>query len=105
MVEAGWPVDRIDDYDDWRKRVEAAMRALPDDVRQHTMLALMDAFAQPMESTAGSLVPSEKFCAAMRAGQGGDERAVPHLSKTLIKKYLADLVALGILPTPTGGKR
>ncbi len=104
IAEAGYPVDRIDDYEDWRKRVETAMRALPDGTRQRTMLALMDAFAEPSEPIPGSLVPSERFTAAVQAGQAGDEHAIPHVSKVLIAKYLADLVALDVLPADSATK-
>lgn len=106
MTDAGYPIERIDDYGDWRSRVEAAMRALPDEVRQHSMLALMDAFAEPAEALAGSMIPSEGFKAAVQSGCAGEESDIPHLSRTLIEKYLADFARLGLLAPPdaTGGQ-
>lgn len=97
MAAAGCPIDRIEDYDDWRNRVEAAMRVLPDGIRQHSVLALMEAFAQPAPAVAGSAVPAERFWEAVRSGRAGAESDIPHLTRELIEKYLRDFADLGLL--------
>ncbi len=46
-----------------------------------------------MTAVAGSPVPGERFQTAVQ--ESG--RAIPHLSKQLIEKYLVDLERLGVL--------
>lgn len=98
MARSGCAIDRIDDYDDWRRRFVAAMRQLPDVVRQHCVLALMDAFAEPAPPLAGSAVPAGRFTAAVQSGRAGPESDIPRLSRELLEKYLADFRKLRLLP-------
>jgi fatty acid CoA ligase FadD9 len=46
-----------------------------------------------MPPVPGSPVPGEHFQSAVQ----GSGRAIPHLSRELIEKYLADLEQLGVL--------
>src|SRR5690606_15803816 len=39
-IESGHRILRIDDYDDWYRRFETALRALPETLRQHSSLPL-----------------------------------------------------------------
>jgi fatty acid CoA ligase FadD9 len=41
LIEAGYPIQRISDYAAWLQRFETAMRALPDQQRQHSLLPLL----------------------------------------------------------------
>ncbi|TDC95423.1 NAD-dependent epimerase/dehydratase family protein [Saccharopolyspora aridisoli] len=93
LVEIGYPIQRIEDYDDWFTRFTTALRALPERQRAHSLLPLRHAFEQPGEAVAGSAVPAERFGAAVRAS-GTD---VPHLTAELIRKYVTDLRALDLL--------
>jgi fatty acid CoA ligase FadD9 len=93
IVQAGHPIQRIDDYADWVARFETAMRALPEDQRQRSVLAVMDIYRQPADAIAGSPVPGQRFGAAIeKCGL-----SIPQLSKELICKYLADLKLIGAL--------
>ena len=97
MIDAGHPIERLGNYDDWVGRFETALRALPEKRRQHSVLALMDAFRRPAPRVAGSSVPAEGFRAQLRAlalGPGGD---IPHLSASFIHKVLADLQRLDLI--------
>jgi fatty acid CoA ligase FadD9 len=38
LIDAGYPITRIDDYDEWSKRFEAVIRALPQQQKQHSLL-------------------------------------------------------------------
>ena len=38
LIEAGYPIQRIDDFGEWLQRFEAALSALPDRQRQHSVL-------------------------------------------------------------------
>ena len=93
IVAAGYPVDRIDDYPTWLARFETAMRALPERQRAQSVLTVLDVYREPMTAIAGSPVPGERFQTAVH----GSGRAIPHLSKQLIEKYLVDLERLGVL--------
>ena len=93
IVEAGYPVQRIDEYQDWITRFETAMRALPKDRRQESVLAVLDVYRYPAEAVDGSKIPSKKFQTAVR--ESG--REIPHMSADLINKYIADLRQHGLL--------
>lgn len=97
LIEAGHPIRRIDDYDEWLARVTAAIRALPEKQRQHSLLPLLHAFAQPQDGVVGSTIPAERFHAAVHAAKVGPDKDIPHLSPTLIGKYVTDLRELGLL--------
>jgi fatty acid CoA ligase FadD9 len=96
IAEAGYPIQRIEDYADWVTRFETAMRSLPEHQRQRSVLAVMDIYRRPAETIAGSLVPGEYFAAAVQKSG----RSIPRLSKELICKYLSDLKLLGVLEEP-----
>ncbi|MER5555534.1 carboxylic acid reductase [Streptomyces sp. NPDC002793] len=98
LIEAGHPIRRIDDYGAWLTRFTAALRALPDKQRQRSLLPLLHAFGRPAEGTAGSTLPARRFHAAVRAAEAGPEKDIPHVSPTLIRKYVTDLRRLGLLP-------
>ncbi|MFI8436028.1 carboxylic acid reductase [Streptomyces sp. NPDC079020] len=97
LAEAGHPVQRIDDYDDWFLRVSAALRALPEKQRQHSLLPLLHAFARPDDGVPGTAVPAGRFHAAVRAAKVGPDKDIPHLSSALIRKYVTDLRRIGLL--------
>ncbi|MFJ2813876.1 carboxylic acid reductase [Streptomyces sp. NPDC087294] len=97
LTEAGHPIRRVDDYDDWFARFETALRALPESRRQQSLLPLLHAFAHPDEPLAGSIIPADRFEKAVREAGIGDDKNIPHLSPELITKYPTDLRQLGIL--------
>ncbi|MFJ7277266.1 carboxylic acid reductase [Kitasatospora sp. NPDC098663] len=97
LVAAGHPLTRIHDYDEWLDRFESAIRALPDRQRQHSLLPLLHAFAAPSEPLPGSALPAVRFRAAVRAAALNEENDIPHLSRDLITKYVADLRAQHLL--------
>ncbi|WP_274028897.1 carboxylic acid reductase [Streptomyces sp. MMBL 11-1] len=100
LIEAGHPIRRIDDHGAWLTRFTAALRALPEKHRRHSLLPLLGAYAQPGEGAPGSPLPAGRFHAAVRAagvGPGGD---IPRVSPDLIRKYVTDLRALGLLFRP-----
>jgi fatty acid CoA ligase FadD9 len=93
ITAAGYPIDRIDDYSTWLARFETAMRALPQRQRAQSVLKVLEVYREPMAPVPGSPVPGERFQSAVQ----GSGRAIPHLSKELIEKYLVDLERLGVL--------
>ena len=97
LIEAGYPIQRIDDYDEWLGRFETAVRALPEGQRQHSVLTLLDAFRRPTEAVPGSALPAEHFRADVQAAEIGPDGDIPHLSAALIAKYIADLKRVRLL--------
>ncbi|MFF1905327.1 carboxylic acid reductase [Kitasatospora sp. NPDC058218] len=95
LSEAGHRIERVADYDDWFVRFEAAMRALPEGQRQHSALPLVHGFKRPEAAVPGSVIPSDRFRAAVRAAGVGPARDIPQLSPEFIAKYAADLSLLG----------
>ncbi|NEW48874.1 AMP-binding protein [Nocardia cyriacigeorgica] len=97
MIEAGIRIERIDEYSDWLTRFEAALRALPEQQRQASVLPLLHAFARPAPSHPGSAVPAGEFRAAVRAAALGADADIPHLTADLIAKYVSDLRLHGLI--------
>jgi NAD(P)-dependent dehydrogenase (short-subunit alcohol dehydrogenase family) len=93
IAEAGYPIQRIDDYADWVTRFETAMRALPERQRHHSVLAVMDIYRRPAGTSAGAPVPGGRFSAAVQKSG----LSIPGVSKGLICKYLTDLKLIGAL--------
>jgi fatty acid CoA ligase FadD9 len=93
LIEAECKIDRVDYYDDWLSRFETAMRLLPEEQRHLSMLALLDPYRQPQPAMTVSMLSAERFRAAAQAAGIG----IPHLSKELIDKYVADLRSLRLL--------
>jgi fatty acid CoA ligase FadD9 len=97
LIEAGHPIQRIDDYDNWLTRFETAMQVLPDNQRQHSELTLLEAFRPPVQVLRGPALPAQRFQDGVRAAAIGPEHDIPQLSASLIAKYIADLQQLELL--------
>ncbi|HWT47051.1 MAG TPA: hypothetical protein VN255_00180 [Mycobacterium sp.] len=69
------------------------MGALPERQRAQSVFTVLDVYREPMTAVAGSPIPGERFQTAVQVSG----RTIPHLSKELIEKYLADLEQLGVL--------
>ncbi|MFE4399023.1 MULTISPECIES: carboxylic acid reductase [Streptomycetaceae] len=93
LAAAGHPLTRVQDHAEWIERFETALHGLPDRRRQHSLLPLLHAFAEPAQPVAGSALPADRFRAAVRAAALGDGNDIPRLSPDLITKYVADLRA------------
>lgn len=99
IIEAGHDIQRIDDYAEWLARCEISLRGLPEKQRQHSVLPLLDAYRKPAQPLRGAPAPTEVFRDAVRAAKIGADEDIPHLSASLINKYIADLQHLDLLPT------
>jgi fatty acid CoA ligase FadD9 len=97
LNDAGHPIQRVEDYDDWYARFATALRALPENRRQQSVLPLLHAFQNPEEPVNGILTPVDRFQAAVREADIGGFEDIPHLSAELIVKYATDLRQLDLL--------
>jgi fatty acid CoA ligase FadD9 len=73
------------------------MEGLPPAQRPHSLLPLMAAWREPLVARTTSALPAERFRAAVRAAGVGAERDIPHLTRALVEKYVADLRHLGLI--------
>jgi fatty acid CoA ligase FadD9 len=97
LIAAGQDIQRIDDHDEWLRRFETALRALPDKQRQHSVLPLLDAYRKPETALLGAPAPTDVFREAVQAAKIGAEKDIPHLLAALIDKYVSDLKLLGLI--------
>ncbi|WP_139801931.1 amino acid adenylation domain-containing protein, partial [Mycobacterium angelicum] len=101
LIEAGYPIERTDDFGEWLQRFQTALRALPDRQRQHSvlqMLLLLDSTELgPLEPAPGSRVSTERFRAAVQEAKIGPDNDIPHVSPQTIVRYVTDLQLLGLL--------
>jgi fatty acid CoA ligase FadD9 len=97
LDEAGYPVQRIADYNEWLKRFETAMRALPERQSQHSVLPLLHYYQHPDKPLRGALASTERFHAAVQEAKVGPDKDIPHITAELVGKYVTDLQLLGLL--------
>ncbi|MBV8930850.1 MAG: carboxylic acid reductase [Mycobacteriaceae bacterium] len=97
LIDGGQRIERIDDYADWLARFETALRALPEKQRHNTVLPLLNAYAKPEKPLRGAAAPTDVFHAAVRSAKVGAEKDIPHITRSLIDKYVADLQQLGLI--------
>jgi fatty acid CoA ligase FadD9 len=91
VASAGCPLQRIPEHASWFERFGTKLRGLPEVERQHSAVAILDAFSAPYRARPVA-IPSRHFIAAVRNLRVGPE--VPHLSEAFIHKCLDDLRAL-----------
>ncbi len=97
LIDAGYPIQRITDYDAWLQRFETAMRALPEQQRQHSLLPILHAYQRPEKPNRGSVWPADRFCSAVQEAKIGPDKDIPHISAPIIVKYITNLQLLGLL--------
>ena len=97
LIGAGHDINRIEDHDEWLGRFETALRALPDKQRQLSVLPLLSAYQKPEPALRGAPAPTDLFRAAVQNAKIGSDKDIPHLSPSLINKYVTDLQLLGLV--------
>ncbi len=95
---AGFPITRIDDHQEWVARFEQKLKALPEDRKQRSVLALMNAFSRPYpvggNYEGNKHFGCENFKSLMAETLGAD---IPHLEQTFIQKCITDMKVQGVL--------
>ena len=97
LIEAGYQLERITDYDQWLHRFETALRALPDKQRQASLLPLLHNYQKPEHPVLGAMAPTDRFRAAVQDAKIGPDKDIPHVTAPIIVKYITDLQQLGLL--------
>ena len=97
IIDAGYQVQRIGDYEQWYERFDTALRNMGDRQRAASVLSLLSTFRRPQPAIEGSFATAQRFrCAVQRAAIGADAD-IPHIDKPVIVKYLSDMESLGLL--------
>jgi glycopeptidolipid biosynthesis protein len=106
LIEAGHPIERIDDFGEWLQRFESGLRALPERQRQNSVLQMLLVLLadsndlQPPQPTLGSFAPADRFRAAVQEAKVGPDKNnpdIPQVSAPIITKYVTDLQLLELL--------
>jgi glycopeptidolipid biosynthesis protein len=103
LIEAGYPIERIDDFGEWLHRFWAGLKALPDEQRRYTVLQMLEPLLQAVESpqppepTLSSYAPTDRFRAAVQRARIGPDNDIPHITPATILRYVTDLELLGLL--------
>ncbi|MFE9320803.1 carboxylic acid reductase [Nocardia sp. NPDC052278] len=96
LIDAGHKIERLD-HGVWLKRAEAAMRNLPEQQRQRSLLPLLKAYERPLAPTLDTAARAPRLEEALAATPVAGSTEIPHLTRELIVKYVADLRALDLL--------
>ncbi|MEV2221337.1 carboxylic acid reductase [Nocardia vinacea] len=96
LIAAEHQIERIDDYAEWLSRFETALRALPMQQRQHSVLPLLHAYRHPDIPQLTPALPGKRFQGAVRQAKLADGE-IPHLTPALIQKYVTDLKLRNLL--------
>jgi fatty acid CoA ligase FadD9 len=97
LIDEGAVITRVDDHAEWVARFEGALRGLPEQRRQRTALALLDAYRVPERPLRGAVAPTDVFRAAVKTHRLGLTHDIPQIDVALIRKYLVDLNQLGLI--------
>jgi fatty acid CoA ligase FadD9 len=97
LIEAGYPVARVGQYDAWLQRFDTAVRALPERQRQASLLPLLHNYQRPETPIRGSIAPTDRFRSAVQDAKIGPDKDIPHVTPAIIVKYVTDLQLLGLL--------
>jgi fatty acid CoA ligase FadD9 len=97
LIEAGYPVTRVGQYDAWLPRFDTAVRALPERQRQASLLPLLHNYQRPETPIRGSIAPTDRFRSAVQDAKIGPDKDIPHVTPAIIVKYITDLQLLGLL--------
>lgn len=101
LMDAGYPIHRVADYDEWFQRFERSIRALPDRQRQASVLPLVDTYRHPGPPPVGAIASTDRFHAAVHRTKVGRDNDIPHITPPIIVKYATSLELLGLLSYAT----
>lgn len=97
LIDAGCSIQRVSDYATWLERFKTALRALPEQQRQYSLLPLLHNYQRPETPMNGPIAPTNRFTVAVQRANIGPGNDIPHVSTPIILKYVTDLQLLGLL--------
>ena len=97
LIDAGYPIQHIDDYNVWFQRFETALRGLPERQRAASLLPLLPNYQHPARPVNGAMAPADRFRFAVQTARIGPDKDIPHVTPAVITRYVTNLKHLGIL--------
>lgn len=97
LIDAGYDIRRIDDYATWVSRFESAIRALPHQQRQVSVLPLLHDYQRPQQPVRGATAPAKRFRTAVRDAGIEPDKDIPRVTRDIIVRYANDFQLLGLL--------
>ena len=97
LINAGHKITRIEQYEEWLSRFETALTALPERGGDTACCLCWTRIASRRGRYGVPLAPTEVFHGAVRAAKIGVDQDIPHVSASLIDKYVADLQRLDLV--------
>jgi fatty acid CoA ligase FadD9 len=97
LIDTGYPIQRIPEYDGWLQRFGTSLRALPEQQRQHSLLPLLHKYQRPEKPIRGAMAPADRFRAAVQDARIGPDKDIPHITAPIITNYITNLQRLGLL--------
>ena len=93
IEELGYPISRLD-HKTWYERFQQKLESLPEDKKQRSSLAILEAFciAYPSE---GSTFGCDNFKNLIKKISTGPD--LPHLDKVFIEKCISDMKKIGLI--------
>ncbi|MBX3203457.1 MAG: thioester reductase domain-containing protein [Labilithrix sp.] len=99
VTTAGYPVRRVADYDTWFRMFHDRLASLPEPRRQHSPLAILDAWAAPQGARPLPRLDSTRLRERL-AAIDAELASFPHVSEALIHKTLDDMATLRVIDRP-----
>lgn len=96
VIEAGYPIERVPRHDEWLRRFEGKLVALPEERRNLSSLGVIDSVRLPYRTA--HEVGSEQFHGALQSTPLAS--GVPRLTRDYIEKCLADMCRRGLISPP-----
>ena len=96
IIAAGYPVERVEDYDEWLTRFEAKLSALPEEKRAASSLQVLGSMRERRGQREAR--GSRHFDEALATLEMGP--VTPGLDQDYIGKCLNDMIRVGLIPAP-----
>ncbi len=93
---AGYRIERISSYERWFEMFSGRLQGLPEAKRQHSPLAILDAWAEPQ--SANRRIDAHQFLSGLCAIVPDCD--IPHVDEALIHRTLDDLAILQVIERP-----
>ncbi len=91
IESAGYPITRLDSYDEWFRRFERALQSLPEEQKQRSALEVLGAYQNPRPPVGDIRPDSNHFKELVKTFSTGPE--IPHIDETFIHKCLSDITS------------
>jgi len=97
---AGYPLDRVPDYDDWFRRFKERLEAQGPAERQRSPLPILEVWEKPVGAARELRFDASRLTARLAELAGDAPSAIPHLTERLIQQTLRDMVLLKLIGPP-----